>query len=880
MEDHQHQYQYYGMLDAAMASAELSTVAEELAKTSSKVESVELALSGHGSYLGITDKDVLLRQLEVLQAKEAQLQKKELLIMGVVAAASATHPASSLSLPLQQTMAAATAIAAPSTTLSPAGISPPPPVPASANSSHERCGVAAFAQEAVADGVSVAGAPAVAADGTAGEGGVAPGGMSSGYGGDGDVQGGGVVTAAGGGSSEGAGLTVAAPAAMLTSAHQLFAQNPAPVATAVGDPGTGTVKKPPLAVAITGGPGLALPGPLGGGVGGVQFGGAPTDEKPPHSAAAAGGGGGTMSGHNINEMGVAAAHHQYYQNGAGAGLVPAAVTGMSLAPNGRRSGGGGHREGVSSLEPDSKRRARLTAKCQYPDCTTVCTFGRDGDKHASYCAVHKQEGMINIKGRRCHIADCQRRPGFAFPGEKRGKFCATHRQPGMVDVVSRKCQVESGDCDRQPVYGWLGERATRCGTHKLERTLTTLATGVAVLEKMYDVRGKRCQAKGCIRQPGFGHPCAKLASEFGYTHLSTGDLLREEQKKESDLATKIAECIRDGQLVPSSTMVALVKDAILKDENNGFLLDGFPRSTDNLEAWFKDFSDDEVQVPFTLFLHCPKEELRKRLLERGETSGRADDNVETVLKRFDTFEKESLPVVERLERLGMVRKVSTVPPRELVSHRVRRYFRGCRLVDPVERTLALIKPDAVGAGNADAIIARAEQEGFVVVAKAEGRLWSQEDAEVFYSEHRGRPFFDTLVAFMTSGPLVQLCLEKVGAIKAWRQLAGPTNSTDATDSEPSSLRALYGTDGTKNAVHGSDSFSSALREVNFCFNRAAAAAAAVAATSSTSQLDPAGGGEQKTDVGGGFGFDGFAEEEKTLALLKPGVSELYSGEGR
>lgn len=63
-----------------------------------------------------------------------------------------------------------------------------------------------------------------------------------------------------------------------------------------------------------------------------------------------------------------------------------------------------------------------------------------------------------------------------------------------------------------------------------------------------------------------------------------------------------------------------------------------------------------AQVPFTLFLHCPKEELKKRLLERGETSGRADDNVETVLKRFDTFEKESLPVVERLERLGMVSK--------------------------------------------------------------------------------------------------------------------------------------------------------------------------------------------------------------------------------
>lgn len=56
---------------------------------------------------------------------------------------------------------------------------------------------------------------------------------------------------------------------------------------------------------------------------------------------------------------------------------------------------------------------------------------------------------------------------------------------------------------------------------------------------------------------------------------------------------------------------------------------------------------------------------------------------------------------------------------------------------------------------------RAEQEGFVVVGKTEGRTWSQEDAEAFYSEHKGKPFFDTLVAFMTSGPLVQLCLEKV-----------------------------------------------------------------------------------------------------------------------
>ncbi|CAB1112844.1 unnamed protein product [Ectocarpus sp. CCAP 1310/34] len=304
-------------------------------------------------------------------------------------------------------------------------------------------------------------------------------------------------------------------------------------------------------------------------------------------------------------------------------------------------------------------------------------------------------------------------------------------------------------------------------------------------------------------------------------------------------------------------MVALLKEAILKGDSKRFLLDGFPRSKDNLEAWFDAFSDEEIQVSFTLFLHCPKEELKKRLLERGETSGRADDNVETVLKRFDTFEKESLPVFEELERLGMVRKVSTVPAQELVAHRVSRYFKGCRLVDPVERTLALIKPDATG--NTGEILNRVEQEGFVVVGKIEGRMWSQQDAATFYSEHRGKAFFDTLVDFMSSGPIVQLCLEKVGAIKAWKELAGPTNSTDAKTLEPSSIRALYGTCGTKNAVHGSDSFASALREINFCFDQAGKAAAVVAPAEETA---PAGGAEQKSN-----GRDGSVDGDDILNVL-------------
>lgn len=105
----------------------------------------------------------------------------------------------------------------------------------------------------------------------------------------------------------------------------------------------------------------------------------------------------------------------------------------------------------------------------------------------------------------------------------------------------------------------------------------------------------------------------------------------------------------------------------------------------------------------------------------------------------------------------------------------------------------------------------------------------------------------------------------MGAVKAWRQLAGPTDSAKAKDSDPSSLRALYGTDGTKNAVHGSDAFASAYREINFCFN---------CEKSAPETVDS---GEEDVQT---HSLNHFASEEKTFALLKPGTSERHSGELR
>ena len=132
----------------------------------------------------------------------------------------------------------------------------------------------------------------------------------------------------------------------------------------------------------------------------------------------------------------------------------------------------------------------------------------------------------------------------------------------------------------------------------------------------------------------------------------------------------------------------------------------------------------------------------------------------------------------------------------------------------IERTFAIIKPDAVRAGNAGKIITMIEDAGFDIVALKKTRL-SGDQAGGFYHVHSERPFFGELVEFMTSGPVFVMILEKEGAISAWRDLMGPTDSTKAG---PDTVRGRYGTDIGSNASHGSDAPETAAFETAYFFN--------------------------------------------------------------
>lgn len=134
----------------------------------------------------------------------------------------------------------------------------------------------------------------------------------------------------------------------------------------------------------------------------------------------------------------------------------------------------------------------------------------------------------------------------------------------------------------------------------------------------------------------------------------------------------------------------------------------------------------------------------------------------------------------------------------------------------MERTLTIVKPDAVEAGNTGNILAQLEKEGFRVLSLNRVHL-STAQAQAFYEVHRERPFYDSLVEFMTSGPAVAVALEREDAVTHLRQVMGATNPAEA---EEGTVRSLYASSIERNAIHGSDSPENAAIELGFFFSRA------------------------------------------------------------
>ncbi|MBU2915994.1 MULTISPECIES: adenylate kinase [Reichenbachiella] len=161
---------------------------------------------------------------------------------------------------------------------------------------------------------------------------------------------------------------------------------------------------------------------------------------------------------------------------------------------------------------------------------------------------------------------------------------------------------------------------------------------------------------------GKGTQSEKLIAQYNLAHLSTGDLFRKHLGEGTELGKLAQKYMDDGNLVPDSVVIDMVKDKIASTTDaKGFIFDGFPRTVPQAEALDQMLGEFETTISGMVALDVPDEELKARLLERGKTSGRADDqNEEKINNRIQVYKNETLPVAEFYEQQGKFNKIHGV----------------------------------------------------------------------------------------------------------------------------------------------------------------------------------------------------------------------------
>ena len=168
---------------------------------------------------------------------------------------------------------------------------------------------------------------------------------------------------------------------------------------------------------------------------------------------------------------------------------------------------------------------------------------------------------------------------------------------------------------------------------------------------------------------GKGTMCALAEAQLGWCHLSAGELLRAERAAGGEMADLIEGYLSAGEIVPTKITVGLLAkamdDAMRRTGKTNFLIDGFPRSIENVEGWQAVFGP-ETELPGMIYFECPYPVLEQRILGRAKYSGRSDDNIESIKLRFDTFKEKTLPTLERFKARGTIVEIDASQERQAV----------------------------------------------------------------------------------------------------------------------------------------------------------------------------------------------------------------------
>jgi UMP-CMP kinase len=153
---------------------------------------------------------------------------------------------------------------------------------------------------------------------------------------------------------------------------------------------------------------------------------------------------------------------------------------------------------------------------------------------------------------------------------------------------------------------------------------------------------------------GKGTQCERLAREFGFLHVSAGELLRKERATGSEMAKKIDECLSEGRIVPVEISLSLMKRAIQSAAPRTVLVDGYPRNLDNIQGWERGMPADRFAVRAVVSIECSESEFLQRVLRRGLTSGRDDDTAAQFSLRMRTHSASSMAVLPHYQHRGLL----------------------------------------------------------------------------------------------------------------------------------------------------------------------------------------------------------------------------------
>jgi adenylate kinase len=242
-------------------------------------------------------------------------------------------------------------------------------------------------------------------------------------------------------------------------------------------------------------------------------------------------------------------------------------------------------------------------------------------------------------------------------GDKGNPYHEQDLRPIEETIVPSHASLVGGD---------TSNRVNEAVTDTLEKNQKALNEAEGATDESDNVDAKELKNARCIfvvggPGSGKGTQCEKIVEKYGFTHLSSGDLLRDEVKSGSAMGKKLTEIMEKGELVPLDTVLELLKNAMIKNlpKSKGFLIDGYPRE---LEQGTR-FESQVAGVECVICFHVKDETMVARLLKRAETSGRVDDNEETIKKRLKTFHDVTTPVIEHYQKqnkLHMIEAEGTV----------------------------------------------------------------------------------------------------------------------------------------------------------------------------------------------------------------------------